>query len=90
MKDKNDKPLERAYNIVFVGDSYVGKTCIRNIFCHFPSYSNHSLAVDIEQTPNYVEKDEIYYVMNIWDTSGMENLYTLSFAKRIVFVLFMR
>ena len=69
---------EVVYNIVTVGDSAVGKTCIVNRFLGRPFAVTHLTTIGIDKSTYKVEKDGINYVLKFWDTTGQERFANLA------------
>ena len=80
MSDNYDtsQQAEIVYNIVTVGDSSVGKTCILNRFLKRPFISTHLTTIGIDKITHKVERDGINYVLKFWDTTGQERFANLA------------
>lgn len=76
--DYDDSQTEIVYNIVTVGDSSVGKTCILNRFLNKPFALTHLTTIGIDKITHKVERDGINYVMKFWDTTGQERFANLA------------
>ena len=74
----NSQQAEIVYNIVTVGDSSVGKTCILNRFLNRPFVSTHLTTIGIDKITHKVERDGINYVLKFWDTTGQERFANLA------------
>ena len=69
---------EVVYNIVTVGDSAVGKTCIVNRFLGRPFAVTHLTTIGIDKSTFKTERDGINYVLKFWDTTGQERFANLA------------
>lgn len=69
---------EVVYNIVTVGDSAVGKTCIVNRFLGRPFAITHLTTIGIDKSTYKIERDGINYVLKFWDTTGQERFANLA------------
>ena len=76
--DPSDESNEVVYNIVTVGDSAVGKTCIVNRFLGRPFAITHLTTIGIDKSTYKIEKDGINYVLKFWDTTGQERFANLA------------
>ena len=69
---------EKEIKVILLGDSGVGKSCIIN------RYINNAYDPNIESTlgsnacTKLVEKKNISYILNLWDTTGQEKYHSIT------------
>ena len=69
---------EKEVKVILLGDSGVGKSCIIN------RYINNAYDPNIESTlgsnacTKLVEKKNISYILNLWDTTGQEKYHSIT------------
>ena len=74
----SDDKKEKEVKVILLGDSGVGKSCIIN------RYINNAYDPNIESTlgsnacTKLVEKKNISYILNLWDTTGQEKYHSIT------------
>ena len=64
------QPYKYAYNIILIGDSNVGKSCLKDFYLdrEFNSCQPSTLVIDFQTAYTQIEGDNL--AINIWDAAG--------------------
>ena len=83
------QPYKYAYNIILIGDSNVGKSCLKDFYLdrEFNSCQPSTLVVDFQRAYTQIENDNL--AINIWDAAGHPSFknFASSYYKKCCAVL---
>ncbi|KAI6659286.1 Ras-related protein rab-2a [Oopsacas minuta] len=83
------QPYKYAYNIILIGDSNVGKSCLKDYYLdrEFNSCQPSTLVVDFQTA--YAKVDDNNLVVNIWDAAGHSSfkMFASSYYKKCCAIL---
>ena len=87
--DYKSQPYRYAYNIILIGDSNVGKSCMKDYYLdrEFNSCQPSTLVVDFQTA--YTQVDGHNLVVNIWDAAGHPSfkIFASSYYKKCCAIL---
>ena len=66
------------YNIVTIGDSRVGKTCVISRMCGKPFSTSHITTMGVDKISLTEKLNGKTYIIKIWDTTGQERFASLA------------
>ena len=78
LASKNDNPEMPKYKLIFLGDQYVGKSCIINSFVNdtFTEEYIATIGLDFQNKEDYqIDNQDIH--LSLYDMSGLEKYRTL-------------
>ena len=75
MEDGEDT---KELKIILLGESGVGKTCIINRYINNEFVSESSSTLACYSNKKNITKDNVRYVMDIWDTTGQEKYHSVT------------
>lgn len=69
--------LPSKYKIVFLGDTYVGKTCLINRFMYDTFNENYQVTIGIDFLSKSMYVEDKVVKLQLWDTAGQERFRSL-------------
>ena len=78
MEKKEEEEENKEVKIILLGESGVGKTCIINRYIKNVFISCSTSTIGCSSNKKKILKDDIKYILNIWDTTGQEKYHSLS------------